>query len=232
MRFFKKANNWFIFRATKFAANEYWGLFYRNLFGREKMDQGLSLITGATAGATESFIVVPFELVKIRLQDKANASKYKGAFDCLIKVSREEGLFALCNGLEATMFRHITWSSGYFSVIFSVREKLNKFEWKMNERFKNFLAGTLGGISGTVLNTPFDVVKSRIQNTPKLSGQKPKYNWTIPSLCTIYKEEGFFALYKGFLPKVVRLGPGGGILLLVFDQIIQLYQKNFAKNPA
>ncbi|KTW32897.1 hypothetical protein PNEG_04301 [Pneumocystis murina B123] len=206
-------------RATKFAANEHWGLFYRNFFGMEKMNQGLSLITGATAGATESFIVVPFELIKIRLQSKANASKYKGAFDCLIKVSRDEGLFALYNGLEATMFRHITWNAGYFSVIFSVREKLNKLEWKMDERFKNFLAGTLGGISGTLLNTPFDVVKSRIQNTPKLSGQKPKYNWAIPSLWTIYKEEGFFALYKGFLPKVVRLGPGGGILLLVFDQV-------------
>ena len=30
------------------------------------------------------------------------------------------------------------------------------------------------------------------------------------------------ALYKGFLPKVVRLGPGGGILLVVFDFISKL----------
>ena len=55
-------------RATKFAANDEWGKVYRNLFGQPKMNQSLSILTGATAGATEAFVVVPFELVKIRLQ--------------------------------------------------------------------------------------------------------------------------------------------------------------------
>lgn len=215
-------------RATKFSANEQWGKFYRNLFGREKMDQGLSLITGATAGATESFVVVPFELVKVRLQDKTNASKYKGSFDCIKKIIQAEGLFSLYNGLEATMFRHVTWNAGYFGVIFSVQDKIRTLKWKTDERFNNFVAGTLGGITGTVLNTPFDVAKSRIQNIPRIPGQIPKYNWAIPSLWTIFKEEGFHALYKGFLPKVIRLGPGGGILLVVFDQVIRLHERFFS----
>ncbi|KAG5437281.1 hypothetical protein PCANB_001074 [Pneumocystis canis] len=205
-------------RATKFSANDQWGKFYRNIFKREKMDQTLSLITGATAGATESLVVVPFELIKIRLQDKTSASKYKSTFDCVRKIINTEGPFAFYNGLEATMLRHVMWNSGYFGVIFMVQEKIRSFSWKTDERFNNFIAGTLGGISGTLLNTPFDVAKSRIQNTPKIPGQIPKYNWTIPSLCVIYKEEGFRALYKGFIPKVIRLGPGGGILLVVFDQ--------------
>lgn len=55
-------------RATKFAANDEWGKVYRNMFGVAKMNQSLSILTGATAGATEAFVVVPFELVKIRLQ--------------------------------------------------------------------------------------------------------------------------------------------------------------------
>lgn len=37
----------------------------------------------------------------------------------------------------------------------------------------------------------------------------PKYNWAWPSVGLVLKEEGFAALYKGFLPKVLRLGPGG-----------------------
>lgn len=36
-----------------------------------------------------------------------------------------------------------------------------------------------------------------------------KYNWAWPAVGTVLKEEGFPALYKGFLPKVLRLGPGG-----------------------
>jgi solute carrier family 25 2-oxodicarboxylate transporter 21 len=65
-------------RAIKFSANEMWGQFYRKLFGVEKTTQTLSVLTGASAGATESFIVVPFDLVKIRLQDKKSAHLYLG----------------------------------------------------------------------------------------------------------------------------------------------------------
>ena len=59
-------------RATKFAANDEWGKVYRNMFGVAKMNQSLSILTGASAGATEAFVVVPFELVKIRLQGTSN----------------------------------------------------------------------------------------------------------------------------------------------------------------
>jgi len=65
-------------RATKFASNDMWGQFYRKLFGVEKTTQSLSVLTGASAGATETFIVVPFELIKIRLQDKNSAHLYLG----------------------------------------------------------------------------------------------------------------------------------------------------------
>jgi len=59
-------------RATKFAANEQYSALYLGLLGREKMTQGLSIATGVSAGMTEAFVVVSFELVKIRMQDKAN----------------------------------------------------------------------------------------------------------------------------------------------------------------
>lgn len=71
------------------------------------MTQSLSVLTGATAGATESFVVVPFELVKIRLQDRASAGKYNGAGDAVAKIIKNEGILALYNGLEATLWRYI-----------------------------------------------------------------------------------------------------------------------------
>jgi solute carrier family 25 2-oxodicarboxylate transporter 21 len=101
-------------RATKFAANDSWGSFYRDLFGQSKMNQSLSILTGATAGATESFVVVPFELVKIRLQDRAQAHKYNGMMDCVMKIVKQEGPLTLYQGLESTMWRHILWNAGYF----------------------------------------------------------------------------------------------------------------------
>lgn len=35
-----------------------------------------------------------------------------------------------------------------------------------------------------------------------------------PALLKVAKQEGMAGLYKGFAPKVLRLAPGGGVLLL------------------
>lgn len=80
-------------RATKFAANDEWGKVYRNLFGQAKMNQSLSILTGASAGATEAFVVVPFELVKIRLQGNTNTSFHvheeHSLIGCVIQIAHK-----------------------------------------------------------------------------------------------------------------------------------------------
>ena len=213
-------------RATKFAANDSWGQFYRDLFGVQKANQSLAILTGATAGATEAFVVVPFELVKIRLQDRASAGKYSGIVDCVAKTVKNEGPLALYNGLESTLWRHILWNAGYFGCIFQVKALMPKpaSGSKSQAITTDFISGGIGGTVGTIVNTPMDVVKSRIQNSPKMAGSVPKYNWAWPGLATIMKEEGFGALYKGFLPKVLRLGPGGGVLLVVYTGVMEWFR--------
>jgi solute carrier family 25 2-oxodicarboxylate transporter 21 len=147
--------------------------------------------------------------------------------DCIMKIMKEEGPMAFFKGLEATLWRHALWNGGYFGIIHGVREALPEAESPQGQLLKNFIAGSIGGTFGTILNTPFDVVKTRIQNQVIAPGQMAKYNWTIPALSTIAKEEGFGALYKGFTPKVLRLGPGGGILLVVFELVTGFMRKNF-----
>ncbi|KAG2175333.1 hypothetical protein INT44_007821 [Umbelopsis vinacea] len=215
-------------RATKFATNEQYTAMYKKMFGVEKMTQSLAILTGVSAGITEAFLIVPFELVKIRMQDKANYGKYNGTIDTLTKIIRHEGPLALFNGLEATVWRHAAWNGGYFGVIFGVRDVLPKAETKEGQLLINFTAGAIGGTVGTALNTPFDVVKTRIQG---YNGTGPrKYNWTLPSVALVAKEEGALALYKGFLPKVLRLGPGGGILLVVFETVSNFIRNNIMKD--
>lgn len=213
-------------RAVKFAANDKWGKFYRGVFGDPTGgNKAIPFLTGASAGATEAFVVVPFELVKIRLQDKASAGKYSGMLDVVAKTVRNEGILAMYNGLESTLWRHILWNSGYFGCINQVRSMMPKATTKKSQILNDVLAGSIGGTVGTILNTPLDVVKSRIQNSPKVPGAVPKYNWAWPAVGTIAKEEGFAALYKGFVPKVLRLGPGGGVLLVVFTACTDFFRK-------
>jgi hypothetical protein len=48
------------------AANDFWGKTFRAMSGEAEMIRQLSIVTGCSAGATEGFVVVPFELVKIK----------------------------------------------------------------------------------------------------------------------------------------------------------------------
>lgn len=74
--------------------------------------------------------------------------------------------------------------------------------------------GFFVGFGATVFNCPFDVIKSRVQS--QLPDQVPKYRGVVPSLLLIMREEGVHALYKGFLPKAIRLGVGQTVGLMCF----------------
>ncbi|EGN92652.1 hypothetical protein SERLA73DRAFT_190838 [Serpula lacrymans var. lacrymans S7.3] len=210
-------------RAVKFAANDFWGKTYLQFSGEKKMTQSLSILTGCSAGATESFVVVPFELVKIKLQDKT--STFAGPIDVVKQVIRKDGVLGLYAGMEATFWRHLWWNGGYFGCIHQVRTILPKAETPQAQLLNNFISGTIGGLVGTMINTPLEVVKSRIQGGSKVPGVVPKYNWTYPALVTIFREEGAAALYKGFVPKVLRLAPGGGVLLLVVEFTLGVFRQ-------
>jgi solute carrier family 25 2-oxodicarboxylate transporter 21 len=61
-------------RATKFAANEQYTRLIKSFTNRKDIGNSLSILTGIMAGITEALVVAPFELVKIRMQDKNKVS--------------------------------------------------------------------------------------------------------------------------------------------------------------
>ncbi|KOC64308.1 Mitochondrial 2-oxodicarboxylate carrier [Habropoda laboriosa] len=65
------------------------------------------------------------------------------------------------------------------------------------------------------MNIPFDVAKSRIQGPQETM----QYKGTLRTIYIVYHREGFRALYKGLLPKILRLGPGGAIMLIVYENM-------------
>ncbi|KAH9034719.1 mitochondrial carrier domain-containing protein [Lactarius pseudohatsudake] len=225
------------------AANDFWGKSFKKLSGETEMTRQLSIITGCSAGATESFVVVPFELVKIKLQDKSLASTYNGPIDVVRQIVRKGGILGLYAGMEATFWRQLWWNGGYFGSIFQVKSMLPKAETPQGELLNNFASGSVGGFVGTVINTPYvksylhlraAMLNSLLDSTSsslaskaaeKSPGVIPKYNWTYPALVTVFREEGPAALYKGFVPKVLRLAPGGGVLLLVVEFTMGVFRK-------
>jgi solute carrier family 25 2-oxodicarboxylate transporter 21 len=117
---------------------------------------------------------------------------------------------AFFKGMESTLWRHGVWSGAYFGSINYIKSILKGSV--DNQTSLSFISGVIGGTFGTLLNTPFDVVKTRVQNNIYRGN-------TLGGLVFIAKREGARALWKGFVPKVLRLGPGGGIMLVMFDAV-------------
>uniref|UniRef100_A0A8D0C1L6 Mitochondrial 2-oxodicarboxylate carrier n=1 Tax=Salvator merianae TaxID=96440 RepID=A0A8D0C1L6_SALMN len=94
------------------------------------------------------------------------------------------------------------------------------------EFLRKFGIGLVSGTIASIINIPFDVAKSRIQGPQPVPGEI-KYRTCFKTMATVYKEEGFLALYKGLIPKIMRLGPGGAVMLLVYEYVYGWLQENW-----
>ena len=196
------------------------------MLGAGSKSHSVLILSGASTGIAEGLVIVPFELVKVRLQDHKSAVKSVGALQYVRNFISEEGILGLYKGTGPVLWRGILFNVGYFGVIDKVRSLFSKpRKTKLEKLRNNFLAGSMGGIVGVLLSTPFDVVKSRVQS--KRQGNEVEYGYkkTLPSLLQISKTEGVRGLYKGLTPKALRLGFGGGIMLVIYDIMLQVFEK-------
>ncbi|XP_072485848.1 mitochondrial 2-oxodicarboxylate carrier isoform X2 [Notamacropus eugenii] len=213
-------------RAVKFFAFEQ----YKKLLGYVSLSPGLAFaVAGLGSGLTEAIVVNPFEVVKVGLQ--ANRDTFAQQPSTLsyarhIIKTKGLGLQGLNKGLTATLGRHGIFNMVYFGFYFNVKNIIPVNKDPTLEFWRKFGIGLLSGIIASIINIPFDVAKSRIQGPQPVPGEI-KYRTCFKTMAMIYQEEGFFALYKGLLPKIMRLGPGGAVMLLAYEYVYGWLQENW-----
>ncbi|XP_038612494.1 mitochondrial 2-oxodicarboxylate carrier isoform X3 [Tachyglossus aculeatus] len=136
------------------------------------------------------------------------------------------GLQGLNKGLTATLGRHGVFNMVYFGFYFNVKNIIPANKDPTLEFLRKFGIGLTSGTIASIINIPFDVAKSRIQGPQPVPGDI-KYRTCFQTMATVYQEEGFFALYKGLVPKIMRLGPGGAVMLLVYEYTYLWLQENW-----
>jgi solute carrier family 25 2-oxodicarboxylate transporter 21 len=205
-------------RAVKFASNE----FYKGKLTQLGMpaDERKMFLAGLGAGLTEGFVNCPFELVKVRMQQKG--SVYKSTAEAARSIVANEGITGLYRGLAPQLLRNSNWDALYFMLIFTLKKRvLPPPTSKSEEMGRNFIAGLIASSIGTIFATPFDMVKSRFQGEKYGPDRKWKSVWFTINYA--YKNEGGLpAVFKGLTPRLIRLGPGGGIMLVGFDYVSSL----------
>ncbi|XP_035301767.1 mitochondrial 2-oxodicarboxylate carrier isoform X2 [Cricetulus griseus] len=213
-------------RAVKFSTFEQ----YKKLLGYVSLSPGLTFaIAGLGSGLTEAVVVNPFEVVKVGLQvNQHTFTEQPSTFAYARQIIKKEGwgLQGLNKGFTATLGRHGIFNMAYFGFYHNVKNIIPACKDPTLEFLRKFGIGFLSGTIGSIFNIPFDVAKSRIQGPQPIPGEI-KYRKCLKTMATVYQEEGILALYRGLLPKVMRLGPGGAVMLLVYEHVNVWLQKNW-----
>jgi solute carrier family 25 citrate transporter 1 len=192
------------------------------------------LLSGFGAGVLEALIIVtPFEVVKIRLQQQKGMShddlKYKGPIHCAKTIIRQDGVRGLWAGATPTVMRNGTNQAA----MFTAKNAFDNILWNKHDNdgqvlqpWQSMISGFLAGTAGPVCTGPFDVVKTRLMAQEKgLDGKNVKYRGMFHAILTIHSEEGLLALWKGLLPRLMRIPPGQAIMWGVADQVMGFYEK-------
>lgn len=164
----------------------------------------IKLVAGMAGGLAEATLLQPLDVAKTRLQlDKAK--KYKGMINCLQTVAKEEGFLSLYKGLTP-FITHLTLKYALrFGLFEQIRVIFNGGNSGKSSNGVNFSAGLIVGcIEATMIVTPFEVIKTRLQQ--QTGSKNLKYSGPIDVVVKVTKEEGLRRLWSGNLPTVIRQG--------------------------
>jgi solute carrier family 25 citrate transporter 1 len=175
------------------------------------------VLAGGMAGVVESLaIVIPCELLKVRHMTQAGHEPFLGV---MRKVISEEGVLALYKGGAPTLLRQSTNQMIRFPIFVGASEYLKKLQKYPHDQalptWQNLSVGGFAGMISTIINTPFDTIKTHLQKQGNNKG-------LLGTLGHIYKEGGLRAYWAGVVPRTVRVVPGQAITWAVFAYVAAL----------
>ncbi|XP_065060805.1 mitochondrial 2-oxoglutarate/malate carrier protein-like isoform X2 [Rhopilema esculentum] len=177
---------------------------------------------GMAAGAVGSFIGTPAELALIRMTSDgrlppAEQRGYKNVFDALIRVVREEGVLTLWRGCVPTVARAMVVNAAQLATYSQAKQILLGTHYFNDNILCHFCASMISGLATTFASMPPDIAKTRIQSMKIIDG-KPEYKGGMDVLMKVVRKEGFAALWKGFTPCYLRIGPHTVLTFIFLEQ--------------
>ncbi|XP_044752680.1 mitochondrial uncoupling protein Bmcp isoform X1 [Coccinella septempunctata] len=184
----------------------------------------VSLFCAVIAGAVSSAIANPTDVLKVRMQVQGR-SRNVNLVECFKEVYTQEGISGLWRGVTPTAQRAAVIAAVELPVYdFCKSRLLSVFGDSVANHFLSSLVASLGS---AVASTPIDVVRTRLMNQRKfkenLKTDTYLYRGTADCFYHTFKYEGFWALYKGFIPTWFRMGPWNIIFFITYEQLKHLY---------
>jgi solute carrier family 25 oxoglutarate transporter 11 len=193
-----------------------------------KVSPMMKMACGILAGSTAATACCPVEVGLVRSQADSRLPleqrrNYRGLFDCVKRVSAEEGILTLWRGVGPTVGRGAVVSMTQLASYEQAKEMLTPV---LGSGFPTFVTSAyISGFIYCAASLPLDITKTRIQNMvpDPTTGHLP-YSGMMDALKKIPQREGFLALWKGFGPYFLRGGGHTVFMFLFKEKYTELYK--------
>lgn len=164
-------------------------------------------------GGVAHTIVAPIERTKLLLQTQdsnmaimgGHHKRYNGMLDCVVRITKEEGLSSLWRGNGSSVLRYYPSVALNFSckdLYRSILSSGKKSDDIIRAAQHNFLAGALAGCTALVVVYPLDIAHTRLA-ADMGRAEARQFKGLLHFINTIYKKDGIRGLYRG-LPASIQ----------------------------
>jgi len=191
----------------------------------------MNFVVGGLAGCFSTFLLQPFDYVKVQLQVHSEMGLKKSTFASVIKHTYTNyGFFQFYRGVDSALLRQLIYTSTRVGVFYQLTDM-----YKSNYNRKPGLITNIGfsiicAVAGAFMANPTDLILIRMQSDMNLPPEKRRnYKNVFNALFRTVNEEGFFKLWTGAFPTVIR-----GVIMTTstlvtfeeFKKLIAPYVKN------
>lgn len=199
-------------------------------------------IAGAIGDTLGSFVYVPCEVMKQRMQvqgtQKSWASAvakgsisqthgtqmygyYNGMFHAGCSIWRDHGLKGLYAGYWSTLARDVPFA-GLMVTFYEAMKEVTEYgktkylphsDLDISNSFEGLVLGGLAGGCSAYLTTPLDVIKTRLQ----VQGSTSKYNGWLDAITKTWASEGVRGLFKGSVPRIIWYIPASAFTFMAVE---------------
>ncbi|XP_019622490.1 PREDICTED: mitochondrial basic amino acids transporter-like [Branchiostoma belcheri] len=188
----------------------------------------LDFVAGCFGGAAGVVVGHPFDTVKVRLQTQStNKPLYRGTLHCFAEIVRKETAFGLFKGMTSPLIG-LTFIN---AIVFGVHGNLLRTLGE-GRLLNTFLAGAAAGAVQSVVCSPMELAKTRMQLMGL--GEKKKKRKEIKNslhcLLKIYRAEGLRGCYRGMFLTLWRDAPSFGAYFVTYDTVCQMLAPDGSDN--
>ncbi|PWY76270.1 mitochondrial carrier [Aspergillus heteromorphus CBS 117.55] len=189
--------------------------------GGDSLRMVKDLSAGAAGGIAQVLLGQPFDIVKVRLQ---TTTQYSNALDCASKILKNEGPLAFYKGTLTPLIGIGACVSVQFGAFHEARrrlEQLNKKKYADStlSYTQYFMAGSIAGLTNSVLSGPIEHVRIRLQTQPH--GADRLYTGPIDCIRKLCNQGGVLkGLFRGQNVTYFREAQAYGTWFLAFEYLM------------